>query len=127
MTRIGSHGEIALRGNDKIMITIRPRPVVYSLDDICIGLWDEVKEDNYDNAGNTWYSIDEYQWDWFTDYINSTKKGLIHYLLNYMYENIIMSPDYHPSNRDVSEIPEDCYIRIKNYIMACAPALGAET
>ncbi len=101
------------------MITIRPRPVVYSLDDICIGLWDDVKENNYDNG----YSIDEFQWKWVTEYINYTKKGLIHYLRNYMYENIIRNPDYDPSLRDVSEIPKDCYNRIKNYIVVCAPTL----
>lgn len=124
---LGGHGTINDYSDGEIRLVIRPQPVLYTLKEVVIALWNEDK--SYDLYDDEEIVLCETMWGITKRRINGTKKGLVEYLSNNVYFNHIANPDDRPHyNTDESYelIPEGCRNRIRDYIILCAPKFGEE-
>ena len=122
---LGGHGTINQYTDGETRIVIRPKPILYTLKEAVIAMWEEDKE--YNHYDDEEIVLNETMWEITKKGINCTKKGLVKYLSNNVYFNHVANPDHRPhynTDERYEEIPEGCRNRIRDYILLCAPKLG---
>lgn len=122
---LGGHGTINDYSDGEIRLVIRPQPILYTLKEIVVAMWEEDKE--YDDYDGKKIVLSETMWAITKKSVKGTKKGLIKYLSGCVYFNHVANPDDRPhynTDERYDAIPEGCRNRIRDYIILCAPKFG---
>ena len=120
---LGGHGTINQYTDGETRIVIRPEPILYTLKEAVIALWEQDK--TWPDEENT--VLSETMWRITKNNIKGTKKGLVEYLMGSVYYDHVANPDRRPhynTDERYEDIPEGCRNRIRDYILSCAPKFG---
>ena len=120
---LGGHGTINQYTDGETRIVIRPEPILYTLKEAVIALWEQDK--TWPDEENT--VLSETMWRITKNNIKGTKKGLVEYLMGCVYYDHVANPDRRPhynTDERYEDIPEGCRNRIRDYILSCAPKFG---
>ena len=126
---VGGHGTINHYLDGETRIVIRPNPVLYTLKEVVVGMWDIDKTTTWDDEGEETIKLCEYMWQ-ATMERYSNRQGMVEYLLYHVYENAVRNPDWCPTistNSRYEEIPDGCRGRIEDFVLRIMPTLRGDT